>query len=142
MYEKIFFRNLAIYFCHGYSLSRSPLASSFSTRSTSSFSASKPTSSLAAPSWQPLVKKHNKPNKKSFTKFIFLAFSYYGWISVAAFYSQLKDKETDEDLAEDYSQEGRSEIFMRPPPPPYTISYENPLAYEKPPPYEEGVNRY
>lgn len=73
---------------------------------------------------------------------MFLAFCYYGWISVAAFYSQLKDKETDEEYAEDYTQEGRSEIFIRPPPPPYTISYENPLAYEKPPPYEEGTNRY
>lgn len=65
---------------------------------------------------------------------------------MVVFYSHIKDNETDEDIARRRSQEVVTEIFMRPPPPPYSISYENPLAYEKPPPYDAVLsseeNRY
>lgn len=63
-------------------------------------------------------------------------------MSVAALYSHLKNVETDADIArrrysEVVAASDGTDIFSRPPPPPYSITYQHAVDNEKPPPYEE-----
>lgn len=69
----------------------------------------------------------------------------YGWIGVASYYSELRDREICDETPPTRSYIDPTAVisppaFTTPPPPPYTIAIgtENPAFEEKPPTYEEA----